>query len=428
MRITKAAQLSLNILLHSKLRSWLTIIGIVIGVGSVISIVSIGEGLQQSVQSRLGGLGADIITVSPGFSRASYSGGFGRLGAGGGPGFSGSGGGGQGGGQGNALTSTNSSLTRNDVQTLKGIPEIQFINPMITGSADLYYLGEAASGRIKGVDPTTWKYFAPDGYKGRLIGPSDTNVAVMGNKVSQAFKNPIDINKILTIKDKAFRVIGILDPSQNDDNSVFIPSILAREVLENKQPDRYDSLSIKAINPDAVDAATGAIEYKLMMAHHTTNRTKDFTVTAAKAIQQRVSDVATSITLFLSAIAAVSLLVGAVGVANTMFTAVLEKTREIGIMKAIGARNKDVLLVFLINAGLVGLVGGLLGIIAGIGLSQYLPRFMPTPPGAQVVVPIVTYEILIWSLVLSIVIGMLAGIIPAIHASRMNPVDALRYE
>ena len=429
MRFAKAFQLALNILIHSKLRSWLTIIGIVIGVGSVISIVSIGEGLQKSVTSRLGGLGADIITISPGFSRASFSGGFGRLGAvGGGAGNPGGDRGGGGGGGRDQASSANSSLTRNDLQTLHSIPEILYLNGMITGSADLYYLGEAASGRIKGVDPLTWKYFAPDGVKGRYLGPADTNAAVLGNKVSQAFKHPIDINQLLTIKDKTFRVIGILDPSQSDDNSVFIPSFMAREVLENKQLDRYDSISIKALNPDTVDAAVAAIDVKLMMAHHATNRTKDFTATAAKALQQRVSDVATTITLFLGAIAAVSLIVGAVGVANTMFTSVLEKTREIGIMKAIGAKNRDVLLVFLINSGLVGLSGGILGVIAGIGASRILPAFVPLAPGGATITPVVTPQIIIISLILSMGIGMIAGAVPALNASRMNPVEALRYE
>ena len=164
------------------------------------------------------------------------------------------------------------------------------------------------------------------------------------------------------------------------------------------------------------------------MSRHVTNKTKDFTVTSSKATLERIQGVTETFTIFLGAIAAVSLLVGAVGIANTMFTSVLEKTKEIGIMKAIGARNKDIMIVFLLNSALVGLVGGLLGIGLGSVISKVLPNLLTgIGPGGSVktVVPI---SLLIEAMAISISIGMIAGAIPAYRASKLKPVDALRYE
>jgi len=166
-----------------------------------------------------------------------------------------------------------------------------------------------------------------------------------------------------------------------------------------------------------------------MLSRHVTARTKDYSLTSAKATQENIQSITQTFTIFLAAIAAVSLLVGAVGIANTMFTAVLEKTKEIGIMKAIGARNFDIMMVFLLNSGLVGFVGGLLGIGLGSLISKLLPALLTLNlgPGGSVktVVPV---NLLIEAMIISVLIGMIAGAIPAYRASKLRPVDALRYE
>jgi len=164
-----------------------------------------------------------------------------------------------------------------------------------------------------------------------------------------------------------------------------------------------------------------------------TEREKDYSIVSAKAIQENIANVTQSITLFLGAIAAVSLLVGAIGIANTMFTSVLEKTKEIGIMKSIGAKNRDILSIFILNAGMVGLVGGLFGIAFGSIASGMLPalgiRMMGGGGmGAGGMTTAITPQLLIFALALSVTIGVLAGAIPAYRASRLRPVDALRYE
>ncbi len=168
-----------------------------------------------------------------------------------------------------------------------------------------------------------------------------------------------------------------------------------------------------------------------MNVRHVRENKKDFTVTSPTALQERFSDVTASITLFLAAIAAVSLIVGAVGVSNTMFTAVLEKTKEIGIMKSIGAKNKDVLLIVLFNSGMIGLVGGIIGVLLGALISYILPILgfsIGFGPGSGGLNTVINVNLLLFALVFSMVIGMVSGIIPAYRASKLKPVDALRYE
>lgn len=424
MRFRKSFKLALNILLHSKLRSWLTIIGIVIGVAAIVAIVSIGEGAQVNVQERLSGLGADLITVSPGFERA--SGGF-RVGVGGGSrGGSGSSGS-------SSITTMSKNLTNKDLQIIKSVEGISFVNGIVSGRADVFYLAESASVSVQGVDPLAWSnIISTELESGRYLNAGDTNVVVIGNRIAKTtFKQPLVLNRDIAIEGRLFKVVGILKESGGfggDDSRIIMPIGQARDILENVGNEKFDSIVVKASDANLVDQIVSEIDSKLMISRHVTARNKDFSVTSSKATQERLQDVTQTFTIFLGAIAAVSLLVGAVGIANTMFTSVLEKTKEIGIMKAIGARNFDIMMVFLLNSGLVGLVGGLLGIGLGSAISTVLPKILTgLGPGGSVrtIVPI---SLLVEALFLSIIIGMIAGAIPAHRASKLKPVDALRYE
>ena len=415
MKLQKSFRLALNILVHSKLRSWLTIIGIVIGVAAIVAIVSIGEGAQASVQDRLSGLGADLITVSPGFQRAAggFRGGFG----------------GRGGGDSTQTTSKN--LTRRDIQAIKSVEGLLYVNGIVNGRADISYLAESASVSIQGVDPLVWKYIITTELEsGRYLNPGDTNVVVIGNRLAHTtFKQPLVLNQLITLNGRLFKIIGILKDSEGGENNrVYMPIETARTSIDDIGNEKFDSISIKVSNADFVDQQVSDIDYQLMLERHVTNKTKDYSVTSSKATLERIQGVTQTFTIFLGAIAAVSLLVGAVGIANTMFTSVLEKTKEIGIMKAIGARNSDIMTIFLLNSCLVGFVGGAIGIGLGSIISGYLPSVLTSlGPGGSVktVIPI---KLLVESMVLSIGIGMIAGAIPAYRASKLKPVDALRYE
>jgi putative ABC transport system permease protein len=402
MKLDKCLRMAINMVVHSQLRSWLTIIGIVIGVASVISIVSIGTGLENQVNENLGGLGADIITITPGFAKAFRNGG--------------------------NVDNVQAELTRKDVQALKGVSEIGYIDTNINGRLKVYYLGKSAKIAVKGVDQKVWHQITQDDiHDGRLLGPSDQNVVVIGYKIAKDyFDDVIGINKIITIEDRAFRVVGILE--EGSDSKIIMPLNSAYQLTEEKEKGVYDSITVKVKEGSDIDLVMDKIEKKLMIARHVTRKDRDFTIISMKQIQEKISDITGTITVFLGAIAAVALVVGAVGIANTMFTSVLEKTKQIGIMKAIGARNKDILLIFLINSGLMGMVGGLIGVVLGVLISKVIPFVLPRAADGSMMATAVTIEVVALALFISIIIGMVAGAIPARSGSKLKPVDALRFE
>ncbi len=415
MKLRKSFKHALNMVLHAQVRSWLTILGIVIGVAAVISIISMGEALEQDMSSQLGELGGDLLTLTAGKSKAS---GFG-------PGRGG-------GGSGSAFaTEEEIVLDKTDVQVLKGISDIKLMDTQIKGSGDIYYVAEQGSVSITGVDPVIWSQISTvDVKEGRMLNPSDANVIVVGGKIADGFftKN-LGVNQLVTIEEKLFRIVGILDDSST---SIYMPLNNAYEVIEDKEKGVYDSIIIQVKDEEQLDQTIATIEEKLRIARHVNEKEQDFTISSNKEKQEQRAEMMSSMTTFLTAIAAVALLVGAVGIANTMFTSVLEKTKEIGIMKAIGARNNDILTIFLLNAALIGLIGGLLGIVFGYLLSGVLPALMGEVGGVMSRIgsagSVISLNSVFLALGMSVFIGIISGVIPAYKASKLKPVDALRYE
>lgn len=415
MKLSKIFKLSFNMLVHSKLRSWLTVIGIFIGVAAVVAIISLGQGLQQSVSSQIGGLGQDIITISAGSSRAGF------------------------GGEGEGARSTAKQLSDKDIQTLKLVPGIKFINGIVSGRATVTYQTQNISLSIQGQDPTVFKEFLTATFSsGRYLGTGDAKVVVIGSGlVNRIFSTQVALGNVIMINGKPFRIIGILASSGSfggNDNGMYMSTKDAREVLGSAitlAQNEYSSIQVKVSDANFVNETSTAIEDSLRNAHHVAVGKEDFSVTSAQALQDRFSTLTSGITLFLGVIAAISLLVGGIGVANTMFTSVLEKTRDIGVMKAIGAKNRDILMIFLFNSGLLGLAGGLLGIIFGIGIDFAFPYLgitgLPGVRGGGFSIP-VNPLLMIGAVVFSVALGMFFGAIPAYRASKLKPVDALRYE
>ncbi|MDD5331421.1 MAG: ABC transporter permease [Candidatus Nanoarchaeia archaeon] len=427
MRLTKSIKLAFNMLVHSKLRSWLSVIGIIIGVASVITILALSNGMKQDMEERLGGLGADIITISKGYSRASGAGGSFE---GGPPGLSGT----------SAGETKDQNLTSKDIQALKLVPNVKYIQGKVSGKADITYLAETMSVTITGVDPKVWKDIETTGLdSGRYLSQGDTNVIVLSYSLAKdRFKNEIEINQQVTIEGVAFRVVGILEESTSSGGmgggggSIYMPIETARDVLEDVGEKEFNSIEIKVDDVDLLDDTVAEIESRLRLTRAVTEKTQDFSVTSVKAMQETISATIESVTLFLTGIAAISLLVGAVGIANTMFTTVLEKIKDIGIMKSIGAKNKEILSIFLFNSSMIGLAGGILGGILGVIISKTIMSVvglsMGGGRGGMSLSSVVTPAIVLSVFGISVLIGILAGLIPAYQASKMNPVDALRYE
>jgi putative ABC transport system permease protein len=268
---------------------------------------------------------------------------------------------------------------------------------------------------------------------GRLLNVGDSySIVIGGNLVTSTFKdNPIPLNSKVSINGKTFTVVGIL----NEGNGVYMPINVARTTIDDVGTDEFDSILVKIEDVSLADNTTSLIEKRLMFSRGIlTEKEKDFSVTNPSAMQETMQETMNTMSLFLGAIAAISLLVGAIGIANTMFTSVLEKTKEIGIMKAIGAKNKDILIIYLLNSGLIGLVGGIGGVILGSfgsSLISYWGTSSATTSGGfsrMFSSTTLTPELIIGSLLFSVIIGMIAGVIPAYRASKLNPVEALRYE
>lgn len=419
MRLKKSFQIAINLLFHSKLRSWLTILGIVIGIAAVVSIVAISLGAQQQLEERLGQLGADIITVSPGVQRA-FGGGFG-----GGPSRE---------ANSNSISSETKNLTNKDIIVIKSISNVKYVMGQVSGQADVTFSSKTAKNvRINGVDASVWKDITTEKLSsGRFLMQGDTYSVVIGNRIATTmFEKEIPINSKIIIGGKLFNVVGILQ----EGSTIYIPIDTARTILENVGEEEFNSISVKIEDVSLANQTVTEITKKLMLSRGILNEKKrDFTVTNPATMQQTIQETMRTMTLFLGAIAAISLIVGAVGITNTMFTSVLERTRDIGIMKSIGAKNIDILLIFLFNSGLIGLVGGLGGVILGFVSSTAISSM----GGIQIgwgrglmglgASTFVSFQLIIGALLFSVLIGMIAGAIPAYRASKLNPVDALRYE
>jgi putative ABC transport system permease protein len=420
MKFNDTMKLSLNSLSHRGLRSWLTILGIVIGVAAVVSIISVGSGTQQAISSQLGGLGADIVTISPGFSRA-FGLDFGDRAR---------------------QTTTSQNLTDRDIQIVKSVTGVKFVNGIVSGRGDISYLAESASVSIQGVDPLAWKEMTTSELEsGRYLTSSDGNVVVIGNNIANdMFKQPLLLNTQISIEGKSFRIVGILKESGGvggmggSDNTVFMPITAARTIIEDIGTNQFSSIQVKVTDSESADEVMNSIEQKLMLSRHVTNSTKDFTITSAQSMQETISSVMGTMNLFLTGIAAISLVVGAIGIANTMFTSVMERTRQIGTLKALGTTNFEIMKLFVFESAMIGFVGGLIGIFLGFIASGVISEMgirmmgIGGRGGMGTSLTAITPQLVLFAIGFSVFIGIISGLLPARRAANLQPVEALRYE
>ena len=408
MRFAKKFELAWNTLVHSKLRSWLTIIGIVIGIAAVVAIVSSSNGAQESLTADLNSFGADQITVTPGFNKAA-SGSFRKSME-----------------TSSAVASDvdDLELTNRDIVSIESVDNVKLVAPKISSTEEVVYSTKQTDISITAINYEDWDTIvSSDIVEGRALISSDMYSVVIGGSVAENTFEGMQLNRQVTINDKTFRIVGILD---SESRSVFIPLDSAIGVLEDKESGVYDSLTVVAENPDFVENTTADVEKKLMMSRGILKDSeKDFTVSNMLSMQQTITATLETLALFLGAIAAISLLVGGIGIANTMFTSVLEKTKEIGIMKAIGGTNFQVFLQFFFESGMLGFVGGLVGIILGTLASVTGTLAINSFIGAELS-PSVDFFLIGGALLGSFVVGAVAGIVPAMNAAKQNPVEALR--
>ncbi len=403
---------------HRHLRSWLTILGIVIGVASIISLISISLGLSDAINSRINTLGTNIITISPGGQQSSRLGG--GFGAGAGPARATTGGGGGSGGFG--VQTSQATLTFEEANVLRGLPGVYKLDARVSKRGEVQYKESNATLSIVGTEPSA---FADDvGVNltyGRYLSSSDQYSAVIGyNIANETFNDFSMLNKQIKIDGVPFHVVGILQQSGlgTSDSTVFIPQKTAQNLF-NQTTDA--SQIVVVVSPDHdTDTVASEIENELITLHHVTTTTEDFTITTAATLQSTISSITDTLTLFLGGIASISLLVGGIGVANTMFMSVLEQTKDIGVFKSIGAKNKDIIYLFLCEAATIGFIGGALGVALSFVVSYIL---------ASLGIPsVMSLTLVAAGLIFSVLIGIIAGIAPARNAASIPPVEALKYE
>ncbi|MFC2040311.1 ABC transporter permease [Chloroflexota bacterium] len=392
-----------------KLRSILTMLGIVIGVAAVIALMSIGRGATASILSNIESIGSDLITISPG----SVS--FGGVRSSGG----------------SAVT-----LTMQDAEAIyEQIPNISMVAPYYSSSLQVIAGSENVNAQIYGVTPEYNDVQNLEIISGSFFTEADydrgSKFTVIGSNVAETLFGTADpIGQQMRMGTIIVRVTGVLAPNEgfmsNTDNAVYIPLSAMRQTVAQPRTSRGEeivsSITLTVTDPEQATATKEAITALLRTRHNLAAGTDDdFRITSIEEIASTVSEVTGTMTLFLGAIAAISLLVGGIGVMNIMLVSVLERTREIGIRKALGAREQDIWGQFLIEAALLSLGGGILGVIIGWAITYFVNL-------SGVVPAVVSADIVLLAVSVSVGIGVFFGFYPAWNAARLNPIDALRSE
>ncbi len=383
---------------HQRLRSFLTLAGVIIGVAAIVALISVGDGLQNAVLSEFESIGLNTIAVEPG------SGGF-------------------------LETAISRTLSDNDVEIMERINGVEAVIPLYYSNSNAFYRKESSGVMIIGFDPRHTEHLERMGYmnllEGRMLESNDRYSFIIGeNFTKNAFSNELGVKSRLEMEEKQFRIIGILDEGGIMMGGGFGGMAWMNKDIVKSVFDVEDPMEIMVIanSQDDVKRIVAEIEYELEKDHGS----KDFYVMSMEQMLEGADMVLGLIQLVLVGIAAISLAVGGIGIMNTMFMAVLERTREIGVMKALGATNKKIRNMFIIEAGFIGIVGGILGSLFGFSLALLI-GFASNAAGFNL--PIEISPILfVQALLFAMVVGMISGYIPAKRASELDPVEALHYE
>jgi putative ABC transport system permease protein len=419
--VTENIRMALRALRSNKLRAALTMLGIIIGVSAVITLVSVGRGVENYIGAAFGSIGTDLLFVLPGSPKETSSGPPSQV------------------VQGNVVIGP--ALTTKDVEALKDprrVPDVAVVAPEVRTVAPVTLGSNSVQPFVSGVEPEYVEARSWKTTEGRFIADGDmtsrARVAVIGQSVVKELfadgRSPLD--QIIKINQQPYKVIGVLEGKGGSlggdlDNQVFVPLTTAHDELyplRNRAGEPVVSF-MYVLPRDGADRkdVSAQITEVLRARHNISYRDDDdFSVYSQADFLAAFGAIIAAVTVFLSSIAAISLIVGGIGIMNIMLVTVTERTREIGLRKAIGAKRRDILVQFLIEAMTLSLLGGFVGIIIGAGgaiaIGQLVQNFTPVvAPGA-----------VIMAVSFSLAVGLFFGLYPAWRASRLNPIEALRYE
>lgn len=383
---------------YKKIRSWLTILGVVVGIILITSLVSLGEGLKTAVLSQLRMLGGDIIYVLPGEETNPL------LGLAGGY-----------------------ELSKDDVGVVENVEGVEMVVPMFYKTMLMEYKGEKKLVAMCG-HPQKETLELLEEFQGWSLykgdwPETDEDLAVGYSVGVKAFKEEMEIGQKVKVGERELKVTGIVNKfgEQTVDTMVNVELETLRQITGEKEAVHFMMVQTKS-GEDIDQVATG-IKTKLKKQRGA----EDFTVMTSAKAAGIVGNVIGTIEWVVVGIAVVALIVGGIGIMTAMYTSVHERTKEIGIMKAIGAKNRSILFIFLFEAGFIGLVGGVIGLIFGFGLAKMV-ELVAHQKGFVMLEASVTLELVILGLLFSFVIGCVSGVLPARQAAKLKPVDALRYE
>lgn len=404
MNISELIVLAFNSLRNSLFRTILTMLGIIIGIASVIAIVSVGDGAKQSVVDQVSRLGTDIITISSGKQR-----------------------------MGPVMSGSSDSVTTEDYEAILSANLENVDDATITVSTNKTIVANkiSSTASIVGVEGNYDEIYDLSIYSGSFISDSQSKttsrIAMIGYTVAEElFGEGVDpIGEKIKIGTSNYKIIGMLEEVgqssiASPDSSIYIPLTCAMKLLTgNENPDNI----IVSINDSELAEDTVTVIENFMLKQHglTSIDDADFTVTSSQEMVSALTDITGTLTTVLAVVAAISLLVGGIGIMNIMMVTVTERTREIGLLKAIGAANNNILMQFLIESIVVTISGGIIGTVIGIIFSYIASTLMGLPF-------IIGLGPILISVIISVFIGVLFGYYPAQKAAKLNPIDALRFE
>ena len=389
---------------RKKLRSWLTLLGVFIGIAAIISLITLGQGLENAIDKQFSSLGKDKLFIMP-------KGGTWGMGS-------------------------SEQLTTDDLEVIKETSGVKMATGMGYAFAKIEFNDLVKYAFVSGIstDPEeralvgeaqTWRVG-----EGRMLRRGDKYKVVLGyeHTLTNMFEKRVELGDKIDIHGQEFKAIGFLEKigSPPDDQSAIV-SLDAYEDLFDKKDELGFIIAQAQAGEDTLNVAE-AVKKDLREDHGLEEGKEDFSVQTPDQFMATFNVILDIVQIVLIGIAAISLFVGGIGIMNTMYTSVLERTKEIGVMKSLGAQNKHILLLFLIESGLYGLGGGIIGVIIGIVLAKLVEFVFILTLGPAFLSVEVDFLLVIGTLLFSFIVGCISGISPAYRASKLNPVDALRYE
>jgi putative ABC transport system permease protein len=398
---------ALDSLVSNKLRSGLTVLGIVIGVGAVIAMLAIGRGAEDVITGSISDIGTNLLFVTRGGSEE---------------------------------VRNPQPLTLGDADAISDLfiaPSVIGVAPIVSGSVEISFAGESSLIQGSGVTPDYDDVRNINLSEGEFINQQHmlarSAVVILGPDTADTLFGRSEgvIDETIRIEGQPFRVIGVAERKggsgfTNEDDQLYVPLSTAQMRLIRRRSDRVDTIIVQAINSDAVAQAQEEITSILRVRHRTPIGEDDFTIFTQQSFLEIAQTITSVLTVFLGGIAAISLLVGGIGIMNIMLVSVTERTREIGLRKAIGARKRDILFQFLAESSLLSLLGGLIGIGLGFGLATVVGAIANASDVE--LAPLVTLDAVLLATLFSIAVGLFFGLYPAKRAADLEPVEALRYE